>query len=565
MVNISYQKYYRYDELSDLMKAFQEEYPHLVRIESIGKSYEGREIWLARVTHFERGSDEEKPALWVDGNLHATEISPSSACLYLMDYLCRGYGHDPDITFCLDSRAFYICPRLCPDGAEWALADRPKIVRSSTRPYPFDEEPFDGLKVEDLDGDGKILMMRLPDSNGSWKVHPEEPRLMVRREPTERGGKYYRLLPEGSLENYKEGEIKVQPKKQTLDLNRNFPINWRGEKDQEGAGAYPTSEPEVRSVVDFMVSRKNITGAISFHTFAGLLLRPYSDHNDEAFPAEDLWTYQTIGQKGTDITGYPHASVFHEFKYHPKEIITGCFDDWAYENLGVFAWTVEIWSPQRQAGIEKYKYIDWYRDHPIEDDLKLLRWSDEVLEGKGYIDWYSFDHPQLGPVELGGWDWIYCFRNPPLPLLEKEISLFPQWVLWHLLISPKLEFLEASATPLGEGLYRVRFGVHNTGWLPSYVTKKGLEKKLSRGVVFEIHLPCQGRLVGDLPRREKDHLEGRAYKPSSPVGWNVWNKGDETEDRSWAEWIVEAPAGTTVELTARQERSGVVRTMLTLE
>ena len=51
-------------------------------------------------------------------------------------------------------------PRLNPDGAELALADRPHFVRSSVRPYPrLDEQ--DGLYEEDLDGDGRILMMRM--------------------------------------------------------------------------------------------------------------------------------------------------------------------------------------------------------------------------------------------------------------------------------------------------------------------------------------------------------------------------------------------------------------------
>jgi hypothetical protein len=85
---------------------------------------------------------------------------------------------------------------------------------------------------------------------------------------------------------------------------------------------------------------------------------------------------------------------------------------------------VEVWSPQRQAGITEYKYIDWYRQHPLEDDLKLLRWSDEQLGGKGYVNWYPFDHPQLGRVELGGWDTMYAWSNPPSEFLEKEIARF---------------------------------------------------------------------------------------------------------------------------------------------
>lgn len=560
MPTIRFDTYYRYDDLTKLLHAYVEEYPHLVEIESIGTSFEGRDIWLMTLTNFRTGPAEEKPALWIDANIHASEVSPSTACLYFIHKLVNEHGKSDAITRCLDTRAFYICPRVNPDGAEWALADKPKIIRSSTRPYPYEEEPLGGLVNEDIDGDGRMLMMRIPDPNGNWKKHPEEPRLMIRRDPEETGGEYYRILPEGRLEDYDGVTIKLQPKKEGLDLNRNFPAHWRQENEQGGAGPYPTSEPEVHAMVDFIARHKNITGGITFHTYSGVLLRPYSHQPDESFPAEDLWTYQKIGAKGTEITGYPNISVYHDFKYHPKESITGVFDDWMYDHLGVFAWTVEIWSPQRQAGIEEYKFIEWYREHPIEEDFKMLKWSDEVLEGKGYIDWYEFDHPQLGKVELGGWDHQFCWRNPPPQFLEKEVSLFPDWLLWHLLISPKLELFEASSTPLGDGHYLVRLVVQNTGWLPTYISKKGLEKKVVRGVVCEIELPEGATLQMGKLREELSQLEGRAYKPAAPSGWAA----DPTDDRAKVEWVVHAPNGGAVKLVAKHERAGVVRAELTL-
>jgi murein tripeptide amidase MpaA len=552
MPDVKFDAYYRYDDLTRALRGLAQAYPHLVRLASIGKSYEGRDVWLATVTCFASGEDRDKPALWVDGNIHASEVSPATACLYLIHRLVTTYGEDPNVTRCLDTRAFYVCPRVNPDGAEWALADVPKIIRSSTRPYPYDEEPMGGLTEEDIDGDGRMLAMRILDPNGSWKVCPEEPRLLVRRDPTETGSQYYRLLPEGRIEDYDGATIQIKSKKERLDLNRNFPFNWRQEHEQKGAGPYPTSEPEVRNLVHFIADHPNITGGVAFHTYSGVLLRPYDDRPDEKFPAEDLWTYQKIGEKGTEITGYPAVSVYHDFRYHPNEVITGGFDTWLYDHLGLFAWTVEIWSPQRQAGITEYKFIDWRREHPLEDDLKMLKWSDEVLDGKGYVDWYPFEHPQLGPIELGGWDRLYAFRNPPPAFLEKEIAPFADWLVWHLMISPRLELYEATARPLGSGTYWVRLVVQNTGWLPSYVTKKALEKKVVRGVIGEIELPEGATLETGRPRQELGQLEGRAYKPATAEG------SDATEDRAKVEWVVRAPRGGTVKVIARHERAGKV-------
>ncbi len=561
MPDVTFDRYYRYDDLTRILQEFAAQYPQLIHLESAGKSYEGRDIWIVTVTSSASGPAEEKPALWVDGNIHATEVSPSSACLYLLNQLTQRYGSDPAVTALLDSRAYYVCPRVNPDGAEWALADKPKIIRSSTRPYPFDEDPFEGLKMEDVDGDGRMLAMRIKDPNGAWKQHPEHPRLMVRRDPVETGGTYYHLLQEGTIDNYDGVLVFPQRIKEGLDLNRNFPSQWRQEYEQQGAGPYPTSEPEVRAIVDYIARHRNITGAVTFHTWSGVLLRPYGTQADENMPAEDLWTYKKIGDQGTALTGYPNVSVFHDFKYHPKEVITGVFDDWLFDHYGIFAWTVEIWSPQRQAGIGEYKFIDWYREHPLDDDVKMLQWSDEQLDGKGYVDWYSFQHPQLGAVELGGWNMQYAWRNPPPHLLEKEIAPFTDWLIWHLQISPRLELLQTDVTALGGGNYRVRAVVQNTGWLPTYVSKQALAKQAVRVLVAEIALPDGAALHTGKPREELGQLEGRAYTASSATPWSV----DATmADRAKVEWVVYAPQGGTVQLTLKHERAGTVRTAVQL-
>jgi len=564
MPNIKFNRFYRYNQLTRLLKDYVKEYPNLLRLESIGKSHEGRDVWLITATNFKSGEAADKPAFWVDGNIHASEVTTSAAALYLIDSLIRRYQKDDNVKRALDTRAFYIVPRVNPDGAEWALADKPKVIRSSTRPYPFADDPIEGLMFgEDLDGDGRILQMRIEDPNGAWKAHPDDPRLMVRRDPIETGGTYYRLLPEGLLKNYDGVTIKVLEPKQGLDLNRNFPAGWRTESDQPGAGPYPASEPEARNLVDFLAKHPNITGTISFHTMSGVLLRPYDDRPDDKFPAEDLWTFQKIGEKGTEITSYPHVSVFHDFKYHPHQVITGGFDTWTYEHMGLFSWTVEFWSPMKQAGIEKFKFIDWYREHPVEDDFKLLKWNDEVLRGQGYVNWYAYNHPQLGKVELGGWDFLNMWTNPPPEFLEKEISPFPDWIVWHALISPRLVLRETKVTSLGGNSYRIRLVIQNEGWLPTYVTKKALERKLTRGVMAEITLPKGVSLEAGKEREELGELEGRAYKTAFPD-----EAEESTTERAKVEWVVRAKKGTKgtkIKLLARHERAGTVRTEVVLK
>jgi hypothetical protein len=216
---------------------------------------------------------------------------------------------------------------------------------------------------------------------------------------------------------------------------------------------------------------------------------------------------------------------------------------------------VEIWSPQRQAGINDYKFIDWYRDHPFADDLKLLEWSDTALDGQGYIDWYAFEHPELGPVELGGWDYQYAWRNPPAKFLEAELAKFPEWILWHLLISPKLDLHSHTLDKLEQSVYHLQVVVQNAGWLPSYVTKQALSNDVVRGVVTEISLPDGASLKLGKPREVHGQLEGRAYKSSSPGRREL---ADASDDRLKLEWLIHAPTGGEVNLTVRHERAGKV-------
>jgi murein tripeptide amidase MpaA len=556
-----FDQFYRHAELTRLLQDYAAAAPQLVHLSSLGKSFEGRDIWLLTITNSATGDDTDKPAFWVDGNIHAAELTASTACLYWLHQLVITYGSDAKVKQLLDTRVVYMVPRLNPDGAELALADKPRHIRSTTRPYPYDEAPVDGLTIEDIDGDGRVLQMRLPDPHGAYKKHAADPRLMVAREPGEFGGEYFRIIPEGSLKNFDGLKITANPDLEGLDLNRNFPAMWRQEFEQLGAGPYPASEPEVRAMVHFITSHPNIGAAVSFHTHSGVILRPMGTQSDDDMTPEDLWTYKRFSDIGAKLTGYPAISIWHDFKYHPKQIITGT-QDWVYEHLGALFWTVEIWSPNKEAGITDYKWIEWYRDHPVEDDVKLLKWSDEQCAGQAYVDWYAYRHPQLGMVELGGWDKMNYWRNPPPHLREREAARFPPWLLQIGLSLPKLEVLRTEVRSLGADTWRVRFAVANSGYLPAYVTKRAQERKTVRGTIFQIHLPQGTSLVSGRERVEGAHLEGHGPKTSLVA---FLPSREVTGDRAVVEWVVHGARGSTLLLTASADRAGTVRTEVTLD
>jgi hypothetical protein len=556
---VAYDHFYTYDELSETLRAWAEEAPQLCTVESIGKSFEDRDIWLVTVTNTETGAHGDKPGFLIEANIHSMEWTGCTASLHLIHKLLSEHGQNELVTRALDTRTFYVIPRLNPDGAERGLQQR-RFIRSSVRPYPLDE-PEDGLQVEDVDGDGRVLDMRIEDPNGAWRPHPEQKRLLVRRDPVDGpdDGPFYRLLVEGRIQNYDGYTIKVPPPLEGLDLNRNFPAEWAPEHEQRGAGPYPTSEPEVRAMVQAVTDRPNITGHIAYHTFSGVHLRPYAGRSDDDFPTIDLRAYKIIGERGTELTGYPAVSVFHDFKYDPKQTIKGGAHDWMYDHLGVFSWTTEFWSPQRQAGLADYHFTDWIREHPVEDDLALLEWAQNNYPD-AYVEWYEFDHPELGKVELGGWDIINFWFNVPFDRLEQEIAPHSDWAIFHALISPLLELRTLDVEQLGDRSFLVRLVLQNAGWLPTNVTQKAVERRAVRDLEVELDLPDGARLVGGEVKTTAGQLKGRVEKRSTT--W--WANDESTTDLAKLEWVIEAPAGTEIGVEARHQRAGTIRRRVTL-
>lgn len=90
-----------------------------------------------------------------------------------------------------------------------------------------------------------------------------------------------------SYYRYDGSTIALQARGENLDLSRNFPGHWRGEQEQTGAGRYPTYEPEVHALIDFVARHPNVCAGIALHSCSGVLLRAFSHQADEHIPVED--------------------------------------------------------------------------------------------------------------------------------------------------------------------------------------------------------------------------------------------------------------------------------------
>lgn len=549
-------RYLRYDEMTAFLQEWAAAYPHLCRLEELARSAEGRVVWAVVLTNQETGPDAKKPGYLVDANTHAGEVTGGAAALYTIHWLLTNWGYDPVATEILDTRAFYVLPRIAVDGVELFLST-PQAVRSSPKLYPRAEER-PGLYPEDVNGDGLILQMRIPHPDGDWKVDPLDPRLMLLRRAEDREGTFYKLYIEGMVRGPWDGHgIPPVRRPWALDFNRNYPAFWNPEGKQPGAGPYPLSEPETRAVADFIIAHPNIGAYVAYHTTGGILLRPPSYGPDEKLNPADLDSFKRIGELCTRITGHVSKSTYQAFWYPGQEALVKGADDWAYEHLGVQAFTFELWNPDLRAGGRGYAQIglrgllELSPDEVLAEDRKRLAWNDSALGGKGFIPWTPFVHPQLGPVEIGGWEMKYSLQNPPEgPLLLEEITGADRFTFQHALATPRLA-VDLTAEPAGTGMYKITAHIRNTGGLPTNVTEMARENRTARPI--EVRLSGDVKLLAGQARREIGHLEGWAA-PGGP----------QARCEAWVDWLVAAAPGASAVVTAWTARAGEAMAILVL-
>ena len=557
-----FDRFLRYDEMATWLRSLAAAHPTLLTIESYGQSHLGRDLLVATITDSTTGEHHTKPAHWIDANIHATEVTGGVAALYIIHHLVTKYvAGDATVREALRTRTFYIAPRVNPDGVEDALLDRPLFHRSSVRSWPWrDGHRWPGLHMQDIDGDGRILTMRIADDDGGWMQHPDEPRVMIAVGPlgAPTGVQRYRLLAEGLIENY-DGFTVDQPRDPAgLDLNRNFPASWG--VDVLGSGDHPMSEPEVLSLVRAVKARPNVCGYNAFHTAGGYMLRPSSNLPDAKLPPNDLFIFKKFGEHSTPLTSYPVHSVYEDLTWDKSNVMGGAGDDWAYDHLGVYSWTTEFWDAIFHATGEHSPTDWWYVGPTPAQDLAVCAWSDTHAPGS-FVAWYPYEHPQLGKVELGGANAVYIWSNAPASRLKAEVAPHAEVAIYQAMASPRLEIKLADATEISGDVWRVRLGVANTGWLSTTVTQHARNNKIVLPGVVEIN-NADGSAV-DLVEGEArvriGQLEGRAR-----FLLDGGMMSDGTPDRHLQTWLIRANSGTKLMLTASHQRAGTVSTTITL-
>ncbi len=495
--------YENYAALSARLRELASGHGAIAKLTSIGKSREGRDLWALQVAA-DGMPLERRPGVLVVGNLSGGDLASSALALRVAEaLLARADAGDAAVKALLATRVFYFIPCLNPDGAERMFGTPAILDRRNAAPAG------DEGRLADLNGDGVITMMRVPNPDGAWRQDEKDPRLLVPAGRSEAG--QYDLLPEGDFKR-----VEGAARRPGVDLNRNFPINWRMEFEQAGAGPRPVSEPEVRAFLEFADAHPNL--------FALQVLQVGSD--DPALPSVeqapyDQVHYEALGKKYQELFGgafrkqataapgpaaIPQfaggggggggffgglfgggASNLNEQRPAGTERYAGTLLDWAYETHGLLACATELWTdPPKPTDPEKKR---------AEGERGWLEWNDEALGGAGFAAWQPFAHPALGKVDIGGWK-PFTKDNPPLEVVTAAVEPSLKFLLWRAEQTPQVALKDVTVEALGGDYYRLRATVTDTGPLATS-TGKGVSTRDDRAVFLQVDLTSAEIVVGE--------------------------------------------------------------------
>jgi hypothetical protein len=558
-VSIAWNRYYDSEALAELCRKIAKAYPRLAKLQSIGKSGDGRDIWCLTTTDFNKGKPDRKPAMYVQGNIHGNEIQGGEYSLYIAWYLTESFGDVKYIQDLLAEKVFYIVPTINPDSRDYFI-HKPT---TSSDPRGYNVEQFEP-RFHDLDGDGNIVLMRWKDPKGIWRIDPNDPRRMVPLQEADIKGsqtgeriaeapdeRNYSMAIEGDTdklgmdEKYYEAHMRVgtdfigmfPTRFDSYDPNRNWDWNWEsGGKDAGGSIGQPFSFSETRSVRDFFLQHTNIVTALSFHNSAGAIYtgtvkKPEADNGetDDEFDMGRL--YDEMGKHGEELLpGYRYVPQKNGGLH--REV------DWMYGKRGAYSFLVELMPQYLLYNTPESKIMGSVNPGDVIEDERS-RFSKDLLFEDGFVPWRPFDHPKLGKVEIGGFKKTYAdLRLTPGFLMESEAHRNMAFCLYLASETPKLEVRDITVKDRSDGLQEVTATIINTRLMP---THSGPDLKHNITRPDYVTLQTAGRVVAAMEmnadrkivakQKEKPERYELANIPGNStitVSWIVEGKGPYT-------------------------------------
>lgn len=510
-LNVCAQDYSNYSSITSRAQALEKKYPSLVKVKSLTQTLGNKDIWMITIG---TGNTAEKPAIAVVGGVEGSHLLGVELAMGFAEQLLAQSATD-SIKNLLNQQAFYVFPNMSPDATEQYFA-KLKYARSGNAKATDDDRDGktneDGF--EDLNGDGKITMMRVEDPTGEWMESEDDPRVMVKADISKGQKGKYLLLTEG-IDNDKDGSFN-EDGEGGVAFNKNMSYNYPN--FVPGSGEHMVSEKENRALLDFLFNAFNVYAVVSFGP-ANNLSVPVSFNKAgvskriiSSWYQEDVDVNKLISDNYNKIVKEKNAPL--------AASTSGNFADWAYFHYGRFSFsTPGWWVPQTKPDTTlKQKVLT-----DKSGEANYLRWTEQQKITGAFTPWTIIKHPDFPneKVEVGGAD-PFGMLNPPFKMISDLVKEHTSFIEAVAKMVPEIDIANLKTEKLDGGLTRISLDVVNKGALATQ-TKVG--EKSNWVKMIHVSLQSNGQVLAGKANQTIDAIPGYG---SQHLTWLVKANGKAT-------------------------------------
>ncbi|MEO5911000.1 MAG: M14 family metallopeptidase [Pelobium sp.] len=480
-LGVSAQDYSNYSSLTSRAKALEKKYPTLVKVKSLTQTLGNKDIWMLTIG---TGNTSEKPAIAVVGGVEGAHLLGVELAIGFAEQLLAQSGTD-SIKTLLDKQTFYVFPNMSPDASEQYFT-KLKYARSGNaratdddRDGKTNEDPF-----EDLNGDGKITMMRIEDPTGEWLISEEDARVMVKADFSKGQKGKYLLLSEG-MDNDKDGVFN-EDGEGGVAFNKNMSYNYPN--FVSGSGEHMVSEKENRALLDFLFEAFNVYAVVSFGPYNNLSA-PVS-FNKAGVGKRIISSWYKEDADVNELVSKSYNKLVKEKNAPATTGTPGNFAEWAYFHYGRFSFsTPGWWVPESKPDTTlKQKALT-----EKNGEANYLRWAEQQKASNFFTPWTVVKHPDFPEqkVEVGGVD-PFAMINPPYTMVASIVKEHTEFIEALAKMAPEIETANLKIEKLDGGLTRISLDVINKGAMATQ-TKVGEKTNWVKDI--HVALKSNGQMI----------------------------------------------------------------------
>jgi hypothetical protein len=453
--------YSNYQQQTSRIQALAKQYPQLATVKALARTNGNKDIWMITIGN---GNTASKPAIAVVGGVEGNHLLGTELAIGFAEGLLQGSNTD-SIKTLLNKTTFYVFPNMSPDATEQYFAKLKYERQGNATTTDDDRDGKDNEDdYEDLDGNGKITWIRVESPLGDYKVHPDDPRVLIKADVAKGEKGKYLLYAEG-IDNDKDNQFN-EDGEGGVWFNKNF--TFKHPSFTQGAGEFAVSEKENRALADQLFDLFNVYAVISFSS-QNNLSTPVSYNAATAnqrlvagYLEQDAKANAMVSELYNKITGMKEAP-----KTSPAG---GDLLSWGYYHYARYSFSTPGWFvPKAKSDTTKKE-----KAFTVEDPTaNYLRWAAQQGITNTFTEWKTIQHPDFAgnKVEAGGLD-PFVLINPPYKMVADIVKKHTDFVVKLAAYQPELDILNVKTEKVGGGLTRVTLDVANKGLLASH-TKLG--------------------------------------------------------------------------------------------